>query len=102
LRSNWLNHLDGRNLFDHALSLIDFDVAGQSRQSSWRRLHKQLAQFTRSNRGERWRLYVRLLTRHSGENGTPSKPQPFSLILTIIHRLRHLQRRRITDPETSQ
>ena len=34
-------------------------------------------------RGERWRLYVRLLTRHSGENGEPSKPQPFSLILTI-------------------
>jgi serine protease AprX len=39
-------------------------------------------------RGERWRLYVRLLTRHSGENGHPSKPQPFSLVLTIADPLK--------------
>jgi hypothetical protein len=41
-------------------------------------------------RGERWKLWLRLLTRHTGENVVasnplpfPSKPQPFSLILTI-------------------
>ncbi len=33
--------------------------------------------------GERWKLFVKLLTRHSGENLVPSKPQPFSLIVTI-------------------
>ncbi|MEK6333934.1 MAG: S8 family peptidase [Acidobacteriota bacterium] len=34
-------------------------------------------------RGERWRLRVRLLTRHSGQNRQPSKPQPYCLIVTI-------------------
>jgi hypothetical protein len=33
--------------------------------------------------GERWKLFVKLLTRHSGKNLLPSKPQSFSLIVTI-------------------
>lgn len=34
-------------------------------------------------RGERWRLMVRLLTRHGIEDEEAFKPQPFSLIITI-------------------
>lgn len=34
-------------------------------------------------RGERWRLMVRLLTRHGIEDEETFKPQPFSLIVTI-------------------
>ena len=34
-------------------------------------------------RGNRWRLMVRLLTRHDVEDTESFKPQPFSLIITI-------------------
>ena len=34
-------------------------------------------------RGERWRMMLRLLTRHGIEDEEAFKPQPFSLILTI-------------------
>jgi len=34
-------------------------------------------------RGDRWRLMLRLLTRHGVEDGEAFKPQPFALILTI-------------------
>ena len=34
-------------------------------------------------RGDRWRLMLRLLTRHELENQQTFKPQPFSLIITI-------------------
>jgi hypothetical protein len=34
-------------------------------------------------RGDRWRLMVRLLTRHGIEDAESFKPQPFSLIVTI-------------------
>ena len=34
-------------------------------------------------RGEKWRLQVKLLTRHSGQNQQPSKPQPYCMIVTI-------------------
>lgn len=37
----------------------------------------------KGERGEKWRLYVQLLTRHGADNARGSKPQPFSLILTI-------------------
>jgi dihydroneopterin aldolase len=34
-------------------------------------------------RGERWRMMVRLLTRHGIEDEEAFRPQPFSLIVTI-------------------
>jgi hypothetical protein len=34
-------------------------------------------------RGERWRMMLRLLTRHGIENEDAFAPQPFSLIVTI-------------------
>ncbi len=34
-------------------------------------------------RGEKWRLRVKLLTRHNIQNRQPSKPQPYCLIVTI-------------------
>jgi hypothetical protein len=34
-------------------------------------------------RGERWRMMLRLLTRHGIEDEDAFKPQPFSLIVTI-------------------
>jgi hypothetical protein len=37
----------------------------------------------KGERGDRWRLYVRLLNRHRDKNSRGSKPQPFSLIITI-------------------
>jgi hypothetical protein len=37
----------------------------------------------KGQRGEQWRLMVRLLSRHSSPNPTDIRPQPFSLIITI-------------------
>lgn len=37
----------------------------------------------KGERGNRWRLMVRLLSRHGIENVESFKPQPFSLIITI-------------------
>jgi dihydroneopterin aldolase len=34
-------------------------------------------------RGERWRMMLRLLTRHGIEDEDAFRPQPFSLIVTI-------------------
>ena len=38
---------------------------------------------SKGERGERWRLMVKLLTRHGIDGEDTSKPQPFALILTI-------------------
>lgn len=37
----------------------------------------------KGERGNRWRLMLRLLTRHGVEDGEAFKPQPFALIITI-------------------
>lgn len=37
----------------------------------------------KGERGERWRLMVKLLTRHGIDGGEAFRPQPFSLIITI-------------------
>lgn len=45
----------------------------------------------KGGRGERWRLMVRLLTRHGIENQDAFKPQPFSLIVTIADPLKKVR-----------
>ncbi len=37
----------------------------------------------KGERGDRWRLKLQLLTRHTSEDEEAMKPQPFSLIVTI-------------------
>ena len=49
----------------------------------WAPVRTYYGDMGKGERGERWRMMVRLLTRHGIEDEDAFKPQPFSLIVTI-------------------
>lgn len=49
----------------------------------WAPVRTCYGNFNDGERGERWRMMLRLLTRHSIEDENAFAPQPFSLIVTI-------------------